>query len=204
MRRSVPYHDQARGQGDPIRTLVCVTGRSAAGKSTAADHLGESLSVPSFSLGSHQRARFSANGGPQRYHDELGLETTYYGLWDEWLGRIGSMMSGSRKGMVVEGVYTYAFVDALREAFRHDEVRILHIATSRQDRLSFHMKRSGLGRGAATAELERLDAIKFDVGLGEMVDRAHLTVRNTAIGGLAGFLRNAESGAAALFGEVRR
>lgn len=84
--------------------ILCVTGSSATGKSIVSQHLAKEFDASIFSLGDYQRKKFADYGTPQQYHGKFGLDTTYYGLWPEFINKIASLKT--RRGIIVDGIYT--------------------------------------------------------------------------------------------------
>lgn len=166
--------------------IFCVTGLSAAGKSVLSRHLAEEFGMSVFNLGDYQREKFKAYGTPQQYHKKLGLGTTYYALWPEFIDRIAS--SRSNGGIIVDSVYTYEFLTLLRKTFENDNIHLMQVAATRHVRLRFFQFKTKLRGADAFKEMHKLDSVKRDVGLVCMLRIADFTVRNNT--GLNEFLRN--------------
>lgn len=169
--------------------ILCVTGSSATGKSSVSKHLSKEFGVPLFSLGDYQREKFTHYGTPQQYHRKLGLDVTSYGLWPEFVNQIASLKSD--KGIIVDGIYTYKFLELLKKNFKGENVHLMQITATRHARLRFFQIRTNLEVADAFKEMSKIDKIKRDVGLIEVLRRADVTVRNNT--GLNEFLRNASN-----------
>lgn len=177
--------------------IIGVTGYSSAGKSTLARHLSAQFGTGLFSLGDYQRRKFAAYGStPQEYHGRLGLAVTYYGLWPAYVSEIKARMSGA--GIVIEGVYTYAFLEMVRGAFPEAETRLLRVSSPYGQRLRTFALRTGLETGKAKEQMDALDRIKDEVGLKELLRHADSTVVNR--GALRTFLRRGELAVAGIAG----
>ncbi len=174
--------------------ILCITGRSGTGKSTLARHLSNELHIDSFSLGDYQRQTFSRYGSPLQYHARLGLDVTYYGQWSDYISEISKRRT--KNGIIVEGVYTYEFLNRLRDSFRDDNIHLLRVWAPKKDRIRFFSMKTNKN-GDAAAELIRLDRIKMHVGLHILLKHAELTLRNDS--DLNTFLRNGLDMAKCLF-----
>lgn len=110
------------------------------------------------------------------YFPKLGANTVYYGLWPEFVSEISKRIS--KRGIIVEGVYTSEFVDILRKTFPEAELRLLHVWAPKKRRIDFFTSRSKLGLEEAASQLRALDRIKAEVGLAKLLRCADSTLRN--------------------------
>src|SRR5271157_353446 len=124
------------------KQIIAITGYSAAGKSSLARSISDSLDMGLFGLGNHQRASFGAYGTPQEYHARLGLFTTYYGRWPEYIAEISK--NRFRSGIVVEGIYSPAFLELMKREFSNYKIYLMEISAKRDDRIWFLRIKTGL------------------------------------------------------------
>lgn len=156
--------------------IISVTGLSASGKSTLAEHLRKNLDMGMFSLGNYQRAEFAAYGSPLEYHAKLSLETTYYGRWPAYIAEISKNMSGL--GVVVEAVYSLEFLKLMQKSFLGNPIHLIGIQAPQERRTKLFMAKSGLSKAEAESQLARMDEIKIEVGVEKVFKFTDLRVQN--------------------------
>lgn len=180
------------------KIIVGFTGYSAAGKSTAARHISETLSVPYYGLGTYERAKFGHLGSPVEYHRKLGTDITYYGLYKEHIEQIRSRFSNG--SIVIESLYAPDFVSLLRKTFQGFEIKIIHVYAPKEVRITNFATKAGISHAESEKYLDALDAIKIGFGLLEMIRKADIVVENRI--GLSKFLRDIDIAASRLSSSV--
>lgn len=166
--------------------ILCITGRSAVGKSTLAHHLHRELGIETFSLGDYQREKFGRYGSPLEYHAKFGIRTTYYDLWEDYISKISECKL--RDDVVVEGLYTYEFLMKLKKEFEKDNIYLIRILASKNMREKLFSFKTNLKKEDAIIQMAKMDKIKADVGLARLLRHADTMINNNA--DLDTFLRN--------------
>lgn len=166
--------------------IIGITGYSAAGKSTAAKYIGESLSIPYYCLGTREREIYGHLGTPPEYYKKLGI-SVYYGMYGEHINQIAARISGS--GIILESFYAKSFVDLLGKAFPSASIKVVHISAPFEKRVLNLASKIGGDAKEAARQLEEIDAVKVGLGLLEMIRMSDATVENS--GSLPAFLRRA-------------
>lgn len=165
--------------------IIGITGYSAVGKSTLAQHLRRELGIGMFSLGNYQRAEFASHGKPEEYLIKLGVGATYYDKFPDYLAEIAKNMN--KKGIVVESIYTHAFLSLMRDTFKINKVHIIEIWAPWKNRLELYTLKTGINGKDAKVNLNKLDKLKEDVGLKDVLSHVDVRVRNNCC--LQKFLR---------------
>ncbi len=138
--------------------MLCITGRSAVGKSTISQKLADETGLPWFGFGSHQRELLGKNPG-----DISIVRQRYLELWPHHLARI--RLDVSEKGMILEGVYHTSFLDGLVRSFLEHDVRLIALRASKSDRLLFYNSRNDRVEEERIKSLKDLDEVKKEIGL---------------------------------------
>ena len=79
---------------------------------------------------------------------------------------------------MIDGIYTIAFVELLRNSFPGADINMIYVKASASRRLRLLMGRTGYDAADAHTQLVELDAIKEKVGLKEMLRHANTTIEN--------------------------
>jgi cytidylate kinase len=169
------------------KQIIAITGYSAVGKSSLARSISEHLDMGLFSLGNHQRAQFGAHGTPPEYHAKFGLFATYYSQWSTYIDEISKNSSGD--GVVVESVYSHAFLELMKSRFPEHSIHLMAISANREDRLRFLRLKADIGPEEAERHLDELDRIKNTVGLAALLRRGIAQLELINNGDLDTFLR---------------
>ncbi len=178
------------------KQIIAITGYSAVGKSSLARSISEHLDMGLFSLGNHQRAQFGAHGTPPEYHAKLGLFTTYYSQWPTYIEEIFRNSSGN--GVVVESVYSHAFLKMMEVRFPEHVIRLMAISANKEDRIRFLRMKADIGPDEAERHLDELDRIKDRVGLATLLRRGIVQLELVNSGDLDTFLRKGTEAAKTL------
>lgn len=181
-----------------LEQAICVVGRSATGKTTIAKSIGKELGLPVFSLGEYQREKFTAYGDPLEYHKKLGLNTTYFNMWDEYIEEVCKRRS--QDGIVVDGIYSAALLERMNAATRPDTSCTIHVRAPKTRRLQLFMLRRDMDEESAMTYLEQYDKIKIDVGLIQLIKSADSTIINN--GSLQSVVKDALRKIAAIRGDM--
>lgn len=160
---------------------ICIIGLSGSGKTSTVKRLSQELGFAFFSVGGYQleiARRFGFNDAID-YEKAVGLKKGYYDLFPKMVKRIKELAL-QKGGVVLEGVYTPAFLDKISAAFGHGNVHLFNLASTRHARVRKMLMRSEKDLRWAKNELRRRDRAKFAVGVNEILKRSRpFTIRIT-------------------------
>jgi len=154
-----------------MKTILCMTGRSAVGKSTVSKELATAYGLPWFSFGAYQRELLGANPS-----DLSVVQQKYLELWPLHLARISADMS--ERGIILEGLYHISFLDKLQQSFQHHDIRLVAIRASKSDRLLFYNGRTGRTEEQKIKSLNDLDNVKKAIGIIDVLKAAERRYAN--------------------------
>ncbi len=158
--------------------IVCITGGTAAGKSTLSEHLYSKFKLPQFNPGGYQRKKFASLGfrSPAEYHKQLGLEKTYYALWPEFIEQIRTNIS--ERGIVIGGVYSSEFLELIKREFSGYRTCLFNVAASRHIRLRRFQIREKFEIKKAKYEFRALEKSKCSVGFLSLLQNSDVVIKN--------------------------
>ena len=151
--------------------ILCITGRSAVGKSTVSKVLAADHELPCFGFGSHQRKLLGTNPSNLSVVRERYIE-----LWPKHLETISSCISD--RGMILEGIYNVSFLEMLRDSFPEHTLRLIALRASKRDRLSFYSSRNDRVDEKDIKSLGDLDEVKKKIGLVDVFRKVEKTYVN--------------------------
>ncbi len=174
--------------GNYLNKIIGITGFGSSGKSTLLKHISNELNIEQFSLGDYQRSKFAKYGTPINYHNKLGLNVTYYGLWEEYLEQISKLNRSN--GIIIDGIYTSRFIDLVAERMGNVEPYIINVCAPTNLRIRFFSDKIGLNWIEAEKQLFQLDKLKMNVGIIDVIRRSNCILNNNS--DIKDFLRRGE------------
>ncbi len=174
--------------GNCTNKIIGITGFGSSGKSTLLKHVSKELKIEQFSLEDYQREKFAKYGSPINYHNRLGLNITYYGLWDEYLEQISKLNKGN--SIIIDGIYTSRFIDMVAERMGCEQSYIINVCAPTNFRIRLFSDKTGLNWLEAEKQLFQLDKIKMDVGIIGVIRRSNFILNNNSE--MKDFLRRGE------------
>ena len=84
----------------------------------------------------------------------------------------------AKRRIVVESIYTHAFLSLMRDTFKINKVHIIEIWAPWKNRLELYTLKTGINGKDAKVNLNKLDKLKEDVGLKDVLSHVDVRVRN--------------------------
>ncbi len=165
--------------GDSIGTILCITGRTGAGKSTVARAIAEEFSIPFYGFGNYERQKWMDLFGyksPAEYWTKLGLEVGHFGLYQEHIEQVRARIS--ENGIAVESIYSESMLNLLGANFS-DYGRIL-VSVVADERLRFERFKA---RESAIPEdpeyeFETMERFKVRIGVLKVMEKPDFVIAN--------------------------
>ena len=174
--------------GNYTNKIIGITGFGSSGKSTLLKYISKELKIEQFSLGDYQREKFAKYGNPINYHNTLGLDVTYYGLWDEYLEQISKL--NKKNSIIIDGIYTSRFIDIVAKRMGNGQPYLINVCAPTNFRIRRFSDKTGLNWLEAEKQLFQLAKIKMDVGIIEVIRRSNFILNNNSE--IKTFLRRGE------------
>ena len=173
-------------------TIVCVTGRTGAGKSTIVKTMAEEFSMPFHGFGNYERQKWLEMFGyksPAEYWTKLGLERGHFSLYPEHIAQVRDRVTES--GIAVESIYSVTMLDLLRTEF--PDHRAILVGAIANDELRFERfrARESVWTDRPEYEFKVMEGFKVRIGMLVAMERAEFVIENEgSIGSLREKIRD--------------
>lgn len=162
-----------------MRTIVCVTGRTGAGKSTIVKAMAKEFSIPYHGFGNYERRKWLEMFGyrsPAEYWTKLGLDRGHFSLYPEHITQVRDRIT--ENGIAVESVYSVAMLDLLRTEF--PGYRAVLVGAIANDELRFERfkARENVWTDRPEYEFETMEDFKVQIGMLAIMEMAEFRIEN--------------------------